>query len=145
MPPPRRPRSEIDEFRRISFFRFLTDDDRSRLARIGVRRSYAAGEPIVEEGSDRGGLFVILTGTAEVEAGDAVHVLGPGDFFGELGQLTAQRRTATVLAAQPVEAMVFEAIDIRAFLIENPSVAVTLLEGVANRLVAAQTPHGGSP
>jgi hypothetical protein len=39
--------------------------------------------------------------------------------------------------------MVFEAMDFRAFLIENPSVAVTVLEGVASRLAAAQASGAG--
>ena len=124
--------------RRISFFRYLTDPDLSRLARIGRRRSYSSGETMVEEDSDRGGLFVILSGAAEVEAGGAIHMLRPGDFFGEMALLAGSRRTATVLATEPVEAMVFETLHFRAFLIENPSVAVTLLEGVADRLDAAQ-------
>jgi len=102
--------------------------DLSRLARIGWRRSYAAGDAMVEKDSDRGGLFVILSGAAEVEAGGAVHTLGPGDFFGEMALLARSRRTATVLATEPVEAMVFETMHRRAFLIENPSMAMNLLE-----------------
>lgn len=129
---------EVAALRRIGFFAYLTDADLSRLARIGRRRSFAAGEAIVERDSDRGGLFVILSGAAEVEAGGAVHVLGPGDFFGEMALLAGSRRTATVRATQPVQAMVFEAMYFRPFLIENPSVAVTLLEGVAERLAEAQ-------
>jgi len=130
--------SQVAALRRISFFEDLTDADLSRLARIGRRRSYAAGEAMVEKDSDRGGLFVILSGAAEVDAGGAVHVLESGDFFGELALLAGSRRTATVRATEPVQAMVFEMMYFRPFLIENPSVAVTLLEGVAERLNAAQ-------
>jgi CPA2 family monovalent cation:H+ antiporter-2 len=130
--------SGVAALRRISFFRYLTDGDLSRLARIGRRRSFAAGEAMVEKDSDQGGLFVILSGGAEVETGGAVHVLAPGDFFGEMALLAGSRRTATVRATGLVQAMVFEAMSFRAFLIENPSVAVTLLEGVADRLNEAQ-------
>jgi CRP-like cAMP-binding protein len=129
---------DLIALRRIRFFRYLTDADLSRLARIAQRRSYAADEVMVEKGSDRGGLFVVLSGAAEVEAGAAVHLLGPGDFFGEMALLEGSVRTATVRATQPVQAMVFETMDFRAFLIENPSVAVTLLEGIAERLHEAQ-------
>jgi CRP-like cAMP-binding protein len=89
---------------------------------------------MVEKGSDRGGFFVILSGAAEVETGGAVHVLGPGDFFGEMALLAGSPRTATVRAVQPFQTMVFEAMAFRPFLIENPSVAVTVLEGAADRL-----------
>ena len=65
-------------------------------------------------------------------------MLTSGDFFGEMALLAGSRRTATVRATEPVQAMVFEAMHFRPFLIENPSVAVTLLEGVADRLNAVQ-------
>jgi CRP-like cAMP-binding protein len=132
------PSPDLVVLRRIRFFRYLTDADLSRLARIGQRRTYAEGEVMVEKGSDRGGMFVVLSGAAEVEAGATVRLLGPGDFFGEMALLEGSFRTATVCATQPVQAMVFETMDFRAFLIENPSVAVTLLEGIAERLHEAQ-------
>ena len=129
---------EAAALRRIGFFEGLTDADVRRLARIGRRRTFAPGETIVEKDSDRGGLFVILSGAAEVEAGGAVHVLTSGDFFGEMALLAGTPRTATVRAKESVNVMVFEMMYFRPFLIENPSVAVTLLEGVAERLNAAQ-------
>jgi CRP-like cAMP-binding protein len=52
--------------------------------------------------------------------------------------LATSHRTATLRATEPVQAMVFEPIYFRPFLIENPSVAVTLLEVLADRLNAAQ-------
>jgi CRP-like cAMP-binding protein len=130
--------AEVAALRRIRFFEGLTDADLGRLARIGRRVTFTAGEKIVERESDRGGLFVILSGSAEVEAGGTVHVLGRGDFFGEMALLAGTRRTATVTATQPVEAMVIETMYFKPFLIENPSVAVALLEGVAARLHAVQ-------
>ena len=133
---------EVAALRRIRFFEELTDDDLSRLDRIGERRSYAARDAIVEKDSDRGGFFVLLSGEAEVEAGGTVHVLSSGDFFGEMALLAGSRRTATVRARGPVQAMVFEPIYFRPFLIENPSVAVTLLEVLAERLNAVQTRLG---
>lgn len=130
--------SEVAALRRIKFFEELTDADLSRLARIGHRRSYAAGDTILERNSDRGGFFVLLSGEAHVEAGGTFHVLSSGDFFGETALLAGSRRTATVRATEPVQAMVIEPMYFRPFLIENPSVAVTLLEVLAERLNAAQ-------
>ena len=130
--------SEVAALRQIKFFEELTDADLLRLARIGQRRSYAAGDTLVEKDSDRGGLFVLLSGEAKVEAGGTLHVLAPGDFFGETALLAVSRRTATVRATEPVQVMVFEPTYFRPFLIENPSVAVTILEEVVRRLNAAQ-------
>jgi len=129
---------EVEALRTIPFFEDLTPEDLDRIARIGERRSFAAGEPIVAKDAVGGGLFVILSGKASVEAGGKRHALGPGEFFGEMALLSGKPRSATVTADEPVEAMVLEAMYFRPFLIKNPSVAVTILEGVVDRLREVQ-------
>jgi CRP-like cAMP-binding protein len=130
--------TDVEALRRVRFFEELTDDDLARVAKVGRRRSYAAGETLVERDSDRGGLFVILSGRASVEVGGAAHELGPGDFFGEMALLGRTRRSASVTATEPVEALVIETIYFDPFLIENPSVAVAILHGVVERLREVQ-------
>src|SRR5712691_3767292 len=129
---------EVEALRSVPFFEDLTPEDLDRIARIGRRRSFAAGEPVVTKEEVGGGLFVILSGTATVEAGGKQHTLGPGEFFGEMALLAGKPRSATVTASEPVEAMTFEAMYFRPFLIKNPSVAVTILEGVVERLREVQ-------
>ena len=130
--------SDVDALRKVRFFEELTDDDLARVAKLGQRRSYAAGDALVERDSDRGGLFVLLSGTAQVEVGGAVHDLGPGDFFGEMALLGRTRRSASVTANEPVGALVIETIYFDPFLIQNPSVAVAILHGVVERLREVQ-------
>jgi CRP-like cAMP-binding protein len=129
---------DIEALRKVSFFEELTDEDLARVAKVGQRRSFAAGEALVERDSDRGGLFVLLRGTASVEVGGATHELGPGDFFGEMALLGRTRRSASVRAVEPVEALVIETIYFDPFLIQNPSVAVAILHGVVERLREVQ-------
>jgi CRP-like cAMP-binding protein len=128
----------LEALRRVRFFEELTDDDLARVAKVGQRRTYAAGDALVERDSDRGGLFVILAGKARVEVGGAVHDLGPGDFFGEMALLGRTRRSASVTAVEPVEALVIETIYFDPFLMQNPSVAVAILHGVVERLREVQ-------
>jgi CRP-like cAMP-binding protein len=132
------PASDVDALRKVRFFEELTDDDLGRVAEVGQRRSFAPGDALVERDSDRGGLFVVLSGTAAVEVGGATHQLGPGDFFGEMALLGHTRRSASVTASEPVEALVIETIYFDPFLIQNPSVAVALLHGVVERLREVQ-------
>jgi CRP-like cAMP-binding protein len=127
-------RPEIEALRRIPFFEDLTSEDLERLSRVGRRRSFASGEAIVTRGSDDPGLYVLLSGSASVEAGGRKHTLRPGDFVGEMALLAGRPRTATVVAVDPVEALVITTMYFRPFLIANPSVAVHLLEVVAERL-----------
>jgi voltage-gated potassium channel len=130
--------NDVEALRKVSFFEELTDEDLARVAKVGQRRSFTAGEALVERDSDRGGLFVLLSGTASVEVGGATHQLGPGDFFGEMALLGRTRRSASVTAVEPVEALVIETIYFDPFLIQNPSVAVAILHGVVERLREVQ-------
>ena len=129
---------EVEALRKVPFFEELTPEDLERLARIGERRTFRPGEAIVTKDEVGGGLFVILSGSATVDVGGAGHTLGPGDFVGEMSLLAGRPRSATVTAAEAVEAMTIETMYFRPFLIKNPSVAVTLLEGVAARLREVQ-------
>lgn len=129
---------DAEALRQVRFFEELTDDDLERVAKLGQRRRYATGDALVERDSDRGGLFVILSGTAAVQVGGTTHRLGPGDFFGEMALLGRTRRSASVTAIEPVEALVVETIYFDPFLIQNPSVAVAILHGVVERLREVQ-------
>lgn len=129
---------DAEALRQVRFFEELTDDDLERVAKLGQRRRYVAGDALVERDSDRGGLFVILSGSAAVEVGGTTHRLGPGDFFGEMALLGRTRRSASVTATEPVEALVVETIYFDPFLIQNPSVAVAILHGVVERLREVQ-------
>jgi CRP/FNR family cyclic AMP-dependent transcriptional regulator len=149
--------SDVEALRRLRLFNELTDEDLERVANTGRRRTFEAGEALVERGADSGGLFVILSGTASVDVGRAAHQLGPGDFFGEIALLSGSRssrtgvdffgeqasfsrarRSASVIAVEPVEALVIETIYFDPFLIENPSFAVAILHGVVERLREVQ-------
>jgi CRP/FNR family cyclic AMP-dependent transcriptional regulator len=129
---------EGEHLRRIPFFEDLTPEDLDRVSKIGDRRSFQAGEPIVARGSEGQAMFVILSGRATVEAGGRMHELKEGDFFGEMALLGRRPRSATVTAAEPVECLVFETMYFKPFLIKNPSVAVAILEGVVERLREVQ-------
>ena len=150
--------SHVRALRRVRFFEDFTDDDLVRVAKAGQRRSYPVGEKILERDSARGGFFVILGGRARVDVADAVHELGPGDFFGEMALLGSTRwsasvaaaepvdffgeravlrrtpRSASVTAVEPVDALVIETLYFDAFLRQNPSLAVAILHGVIERL-----------
>ena len=129
---------EVEALRNIPFFKELVPEDLERLARIGGRRTYGAGEAILTRDEEGVALYVILSGSATVEAGGATHTLGPGEFVGEMALLEGSRRTATVTAAEPVEAMVIEATYFGPFLTKNPSVTVQILKGVTRRLREVQ-------
>jgi CRP-like cAMP-binding protein len=129
---------EHEHLRKIPFFEDLTPEDLERVGRIGERRSFEAGQPVLAKGTEGQAMFVILSGRVTVEAGRKTHELGQGEFFGEMALLGRKPRSATVTAVDPVECLVFETMYFKPFLIKNPSVAVAILEGVVERLREVQ-------
>jgi cAMP-dependent protein kinase regulator len=87
----------------IPLFANLDDRDLQVLETFAGEMSVSEGEVLVREGDFSYELMVIEEGTAEVRRGsDVVATLGPGDFFGEMGVLQNELRTATVVATSPV-------------------------------------------
>ncbi len=108
---------------------------RRRLAEIGKRRSYGADEVIVREGSTGTALYIILSGRARVEReGETLTTLSSGDFFGELALIEEHPRSATVVADEPTECLLFPAWEFTALLNEHPEVAVPIMRALIARV-----------
>jgi len=120
----------------------LDDRVRRRLAQIGKRRTYAAGEGIVKEGSTGTALYVILSGRVRVERGGSqVGELVAGDFFGELALIEEEPRSASVIAVDETECLLFPAWEFRALLEEQPQIAVAIMRALIER-IHRQERHG---
>ncbi len=100
---------------------------------------FAPGTVLLTEGETSGRLYVLAEGSVEVLRGDTqVAVIGdPGSVFGEMSVLLNRPHTATVRAASPVGAFVFE--DAESFLKSNPEIAFLVGKLLAARLNAATT------
>lgn len=60
----------------------------------------AQGQTILREGDEGDALFVVESGTVQVQSAGAVLAeLGPGEHFGEIALLTGGTRTADVVSA----------------------------------------------
>ncbi|MGC9520470.1 MAG: cyclic nucleotide-binding domain-containing protein [Anaerolineae bacterium] len=124
---------------RTPLFRGLRRRQLERLARRFVERNYDKGEPIVTQGKDGEGFFVILSGEAEAvhrRADGTTVVLNPllpGDFFGELALLSDTVRTASVIAKEPTECLVLTRWDFIGVMKEDADMAVSILQELAER------------
>lgn len=113
-----------------------------QLALIGKARTYAAGSAIVEEGETGVALYVVLRGKVRVErSGAHVSELGPNDFFGELALIEDKPRSASVIAVDDVECLLFPAWEFRALLDEDPQIALPIVRALIERL-HRQERHG---
>jgi CRP/FNR family cyclic AMP-dependent transcriptional regulator len=95
------------------------------------------GKELATEGQFAYEFFIIEEGTASVtRGGERARELGPGDFFGEIGLLESERRTASVTTSSPMTAIVMTRRDFRAMEQELPRVAQQIREKIRERLAA---------
>ena len=85
--------------KRIPLFEKFSEDELRQIAPFAEEATAEPGNVLVREGDYSYQFVAIENGTARVvRDGETVAELGPGDFFGEIGLLEKDRRTATVLA-----------------------------------------------
>jgi CRP-like cAMP-binding protein len=92
----------------------LPDDVRAQVLAAARRRHFAKGMVVFHEGDSGDSLFLVVSGRLAVrvttEAGEmlTLALLRPGETFGELALISghaSQRRTASVVALEPVETL----------------------------------------
>jgi len=128
---------------KVPLFKELKGRQLESLAQSIVTHDYAAGQSIVTQGESGVGLFIILSGEAEVVhvrtdgTRAVVNVLGETDYFGELALLTEGPRTASVVATQPTQCLVLTRWNFLATLKADAEMAVAILEEMAWRFRTA--------
>ena len=99
-------RENRDSLRSLRFFDSFSDEEISEILNASHLLTYASGAEIVREGEIDSAFYLIARGNAEVRKGSTtIDTLMKGDCFGEIGFLTATRRTATVVASGQVLAL----------------------------------------
>ena len=130
MDTPERP--EVERFKTLSkLFSTLDASGVERLVSIAKAAAYKPNQVIVGVGQTADTFFVIVHGGVRVVAvgkdqGKEVARLGAGQFFGEMGILNDEPRTADVRAIGEVQCLVFEKAGFLAVLEDYPQILHTL-------------------
>jgi CRP/FNR family transcriptional regulator, cyclic AMP receptor protein len=91
----------------VGLFASLGKQELKQLAQWTDEVAVKEGEELASEGRFAHEFFMIEDGTADVlKDGERIAELGPGDFFGEIGLLETERRTASVVASTPMQVIV---------------------------------------
>lgn len=123
---------------RIPLFDGIPSRKHEALAALGDVVEVPAGTRLVREGALAHEFYVLVEGEAAVESdGARVGLLGPGDFFGEIGQLHDPRRTAGVVATTDAKLLVLHRRAFRSMLAQHPLVTERVLSAVTARLARA--------
>jgi CRP-like cAMP-binding protein len=104
---------------------------------------FAPGEPITRQGAVAHWLYIMMTGTAEVRVNfDGVEKvltrIDAPDFFGEMGLMTGEPRTATVVALTEVECYRLDKEAFIRIIKDRPEIASEISDLLANRRVALE-------
>lgn len=122
--------------RGVPLFSGVPDSSLEKVTALATDVTHDAGHVIVHQGKSRAhALHVIISGKASVSAGGKrIATLGPGDYFGEIAIVGRTERTATVTATTELRVIAIDATSFRRLVRNDPSLAATLPDVIAERL-----------
>jgi CPA2 family monovalent cation:H+ antiporter-2 len=118
---------------KFPLFASLDANAREELLTFFRARSAAPGERLIRAGDRADAVFFISSGAVEVSVAGRKIPLGPGDFFGEMGLLSGERRSADVTAIDYCELLTLDQRDFRQFIARYPQLRATVDEMAARR------------
>lgn len=126
--------------RRDQMFPILGDADVERMRRFGEARTYAAGDPVVTAGEVSPGLILILSGKvaitqASIGSREPIITHGPGNFVGELAQLSSRPSLVNAEAVEPVEAVVIPSQRLRDLMVQEANLGERVMRALILRRV----------
>lgn len=90
---------QVERLQGIELFEGVSDEDLATCAALFEETEILAGSGFTREGDFAYKFFVVLEGEVEVlREFDHLANLGPGEFFGEMGVVSGERRNARVVA-----------------------------------------------
>ncbi|MFZ2853379.1 MAG: Crp/Fnr family transcriptional regulator [Rhodocyclaceae bacterium] len=124
----------------IPMFAGVPDTQLEAIARITVHRKVARHTTIVRAGDSTDSLYIIISGNARVQVSDAegreviLTLLGPGEFFGEMGLIDGSPRSADVVSSEVCELLVITKTDFKKGLSENFDLCLNIMKSLVRRL-----------
>ncbi len=124
-------------------FKNLDETERAQILIIGQVRAFQADQVIFREGDAGDGLFILLKGSVRISkrsatGEEALAVLEPHAFFGEMALIDFSARAADAIANEPSELFFIPLKDLRALIESHHQLALKILyalcEVLAQRL-----------
>ena len=125
---------DTSRLKSLPLFQEVSAEDLEMIAPFVSEVSVSEGKTLVEEGDYAYEFMAIEEGTADVRRGEeTLASLGPGDFFGEMGLLGADKRNATVTATAPMRLITLDQWDMRRLQKAVPSAAEKIRQAAEKR------------
>ncbi|MGP1676908.1 MAG: Crp/Fnr family transcriptional regulator [Burkholderiales bacterium] len=134
--------------RNVPLFAGLNEQQLSVLARAMVRKSVGRNAKIIGAGDPTDSLYIVINGRLKVLMSDEqgreviLSILGPGEFFGEMGLLDDSPRSASVVTLEACELLTISKIDFKRSLADNFELSLIVMRGLVKRLREADRKIG---
>jgi thioredoxin reductase (NADPH) len=138
--------------RQAQMFPVLSAADIERIRRFGAPISYKAGDCVVAAGDVSPGLIVIFSGQLEITQagwhdGHGPHIVThqPGEFMGELAQLSDRPSLVNARAATDIEALVVVSSRLRDLMVQEANLGERVMRALILRRVSLLETKGNGP
>ena len=132
----------------VPLFSSFPEDQLRMLATMIARKSVPRSTTVMAGGDPTDSLYIVLSGRLKVMMSDAegkeviLTILGPGEFFGEMGLIDDEPRSASVVAIEACELLYISKRDFKKCLAENFDMAMAVMRGLVRRLREADRKIG---
>ena len=132
----------------VPLFASVPDEQLRMLVPVVTRRSAPRAATIMAAGDQIDSLYIVISGRLKVMMGDAegkeviLSLLGPGEFFGEMGLIDDSPRSASVVTIEPCELISITKRDFKSCLAENFEMSMAVMRGLVRRLREADRKIG---
>jgi len=132
----------------VPLFASFPEEQLRMIATMVTRRSAARANTIMAAGDATESLYVVISGRLKVMMGDAegkeviLSLIGPGEFFGEMGLIDDSPRSASVIAIEPCELLSLSRRDFKKCMAENFDMTMAVMKGLVRRLREADRKIG---
>ncbi len=140
----------VEVLNNVELFHTLTEKEKCELAERLSVAPFVRSEAMTRQGAEAHWLYVITKGNAEVRVtvdggGLSKHVadLKTGDFFGEMGMMTGEKRAATVIAATETECYRIDKEAFQTIVRRRPEIAEDISHVLARRRVELDAAREG--
>jgi len=130
----------LEALKKNDLFHSLTESEQQELAAQLVSAPFVKGEAMTRQGAQAHWLYMITEGEAEVRVtiegvSQKVGTLHSGDYFGEMGLMTGQPRTSTVIATTDVKCYRLGRDEFQAIVRRRPEIAEAVSLTLAHRRI----------
>ena len=132
----------------VPLFAGFPEDQLRTLTTMVTRRSAARSTTIMAGGDAIDSLYIVLSGRLKVMMSDSdgkeviLSILGPGEFFGEMGLIDDEPRSASVVTIEACELLAIAKRDFKNCLLQNSEMSTAVMRGLVRRLREADRKIG---